>query len=291
MISKRQCAATLVQICCLILSTSHPVSAQDSKQIHLKNKHNEGPDLHHLGDSSIVEGVSFWDKTYGPQYNTKCGSPGHGVVGIVPPSVDLSNDSLARSLLDEGKNLLREQCRYNAVIRVDLTPSTYTINTGGGYKEILVMGVQRANEPWSRYENYVIQAAQKRQQANVRKSQQEEVQRRLGEFVRRHNIAEWVDQEKLIANPFAYQGKTVGLLTRFDHMLTSSSALVGQFVFADIPNNTFTTRAQVLIAGRVLGNTEVKLPVVGPTLLPHLKFVGVHICEQDKCAEILISKE
>lgn len=289
MISKRQCAATLVQICCLILSTSHPVSAQDSKQIQIGDR---GWFLHHLGDSSNVEGVSFWHRTYRGHYNTKCAQTGGAdVVGIVPPSADLSNDSLARSLLDEGEKIHREQCHYSGIVHIELIPSTYTTPDGGLYAPILVMGLRHSNGPHLRYENYVIQAEQKRQQANVRKSQQEEVQRRLGEFVRRYSIAEWVDQEKLIANPFAYQGKTVGLLTRFDHMLTSSSALVGQFVFADIPNNTFTTRAQVLIAGRVLGNTEVKLPVVGPTLLPHLKFVGVHICEQDKCAEILISKE
>jgi hypothetical protein len=45
----------------------------------------------------------------------------------------------------------------------------------------------------------------------------------------------------------------------------------------------------VMLAGRVSGNIEIKLQVLGSTLVPHLSFVGSAFCQQQGCSEYAIN--
>jgi len=48
------------------------------------------------------------------------------------------------------------------------------------------------------------------------------------------------------------------------------------FVVSGIPKGLFrVSRARVLLAGKVLGNIEIKVPMFGLMQVPHLKFVDV----------------
>ena len=57
-----------------------------------------------------------------------------------------------------------------------------------------------------------------------------------------------------------------------------------------IPSGRFTqARSMVMLAGRVLGKQEIKLPILGPTLVPHLSFVGTVFCQKQGCADYVIN--
>ena len=43
-----------------------------------------------------------------------------------------------------------------------------------------------------------------------------------------------------------------------------------------------------MLAGRVLGKQEIKLPILGPTLVPHLSFVGSAFCQKQNCLDYAI---
>jgi hypothetical protein len=104
-------------------------------------------------------------------------------------------------------------------------------------------------------------------------------------FTRKHG-SQSVACEALSRNPFAYEGKVVALNVTFEQMIARDRGLFGCGVaVSGIPQGVFSSReVEVVLAGRVLGNTEVK---IGPATLqvPHLQYVGVHICKEGDCAD------
>lgn len=105
-------------------------------------------------------------------------------------------------------------------------------------------------------------------------------------FTRKHGIRESMACGALSRNPFAYEGKVVALNVTFQQMIARDRGLFGCGVaVSGIPQGVFSSReVEVVLAGRVLGNTEVK---IGPATLqvPHLQYVGVHICKEGDCAD------
>jgi hypothetical protein len=57
------------------------------------------------------------------------------------------------------------------------------------------------------------------------------------------------------------------------------------FVVSGIPKGLFTKKAKVVLAGRVVGKTELKWKFM-QMLVPHLKFVGVHFCKDRRCSDM-----
>lgn len=109
----------------------------------------------------------------------------------------------------------------------------------------------------------------------------------LFEFTTKNGLYEIVSSRKLASNPFVYEGKTVGVMTTFQNMITADRALFDNVVMSGVPRTLFTRRVYVFIAGKVLGNTSVKNELGGEVLVPHLRFVDVHFCTQKRCTDIL----
>lgn len=98
--------------------------------------------------------------------------------------------------------------------------------------------------------------------------------------------------EEFAANPFVHQGQVVGLYAVFQQMNSATQGVFSSvservhFVVAGIPSGKFTKpRAEVLLAGRVIGNVEIKLPGVGATLVPSLTYLGVLECQGSECRD------
>ncbi|MDP2755165.1 MAG: hypothetical protein Q8P40_12360 [Nitrospirota bacterium] len=119
-----------------------------------------------------------------------------------------------------------------------------------------------------------------------------EARKRFDEFVKKNGVKEWPSVDSLSANPFVYEGKTVAIVVEFAEMLTPTQGLFLKgsqpFVVSNIPKGLFTSEKKVVLAGRGLGKTEVKLPLFGEVSVPHLKFVGVHFCKDWGCNEITV---
>lgn len=116
----------------------------------------------------------------------------------------------------------------------------------------------------------------------------------LEDFGKKHGIQDGVDCEVLNRNPFAFERKNIALKVTFEQMIARDQGLFGVgdalggcgVVVSGIPQGAFSAqRVEVLLVGNVLGNTEVKIGMA--TLrVPHLKFVGVHICRDRKCSDL-----
>jgi hypothetical protein len=151
---------------------------------------------------------------------------------------------------------------------------------------------KRRSEEKAKYDAIVktLQEEKSRREIEARRAEEErkkqEVRKRYNEFVKKNGVQAWPSGNELSANPFVYEGKTVAIRAEFKEMLTPTQGIFDYFVVSNIPKGLFTSsRTNVVLAGRVIGKTEVKMGL--EMSVPHLKFVGVHFCKNYDCSDIL----
>jgi hypothetical protein len=128
----------------------------------------------------------------------------------------------------------------------------------------------------------------RREKEQLTVAAQKELAARFGKY----GVKRLVSCSSLEVNPFAFDREVVAVPLVFHSMLERDKGLFAmgeilecKIVVSGIPPSIFSTRLMyVLMAGRVIGRTEVKSPL-GPLSLPHLSFVGVEFCRKEKCAE------
>ena len=118
------------------------------------------------------------------------------------------------------------------------------------------------------------------------------VSKRRDEFIKKNGVEEWPDISELSANPFVYEGQTIAIQTNFETMQASTQGIfvVGDapIIVSDIPKGMFKEEGLIVVlAGKVIGKTELQLPFLGLMQVPHLKFVGVHFCQDKNCNDII----
>jgi hypothetical protein len=147
---------------------------------------------------------------------------------------------------------------------------------------------RQIDEQQARQQNAALE-----QQRHAEQARQAQLAARSAAFVKANGVSRYVTVQQLAANPFVYQGQVVAIYGVFQQMNSATQGLFSsgdkQFVVSAIPAGKFTQQnSMVILAGRVLGNVEVKLPVLGPTLVPNLSFVGSAFCQQQGCSEYSI---
>lgn len=93
----------------------------------------------------------------------------------------------------------------------------------------------------------------------------------------------WVKWERLKSNPFSYQDQILLFNTDFSSMITPTSGIFENIVVSDIPKNAFTHRVTVMLAGKVLGTTNVKNKFGGEVSIPHVRYLGHMVCPNSDC--------
>jgi hypothetical protein len=151
---------------------------------------------------------------------------------------------------------------------------------------------KRRSEEKAKYDAIVktLQEEKTRREMEARRAEEErkkqEIRKRYNEFVKKNGVQAWPSGNELSANPFVYEGKTVAIRAEFKEMLTPTQGIFDGFVVSNIPKGLFTSSGtHVVLAGRVIGKTEVKMGL--EMTVPHLKFVGVHFCKDYDCRDIL----
>ena len=202
--------------------------------------------------------------------------------------------ALNNPLAPPPPEVTRTECTYNEDKPVDVVvvPPDVTWTRRGDLSDdaqpVLASARISAGGEVSSYSDGTL-AEMRRKRAEAR--QQEASRTLFDRFVGQYAITTWPNQQALTANPFVFQGKTVGLYANFERMLTADSALFSAagnpLLVTGIPTATFTAPGVALIAVRVLGTEQVQLPLLGVATVPHLDFVGAHVCLQARCAEIL----
>ena len=131
-------------------------------------------------------------------------------------------------------------------------------------------------------ENYNAQKQAVRRDADLRK---EKLKRSaLLKFVQATEASEIADAEKVITNPFPYDGKTILLEPYFSTMLSRTEALFGAergfssikglFVASNVPTTLFTEEKKVLIACRVDADEKYEMPTGAKTAFLLVEFLG-----------------
>jgi hypothetical protein len=110
---------------------------------------------------------------------------------------------------------------------------------------------------------------------------------RYAAFIRANGISESVDIQTLAANPFPYRGKVIGVLVSFESMRDATSAWFNghELLVTAVPSTTFRNRAQVFLAGRVVGTTVIVVMATQVTI-PQMQYVGAYFCKEIGCAEL-----
>lgn len=247
------------------------------------------------------------------------------VHGIVARGVDLSQDALAKQFLHMGVIFGQKHCPAVPVLPATYTvpvslrsgdPAAFTDAEKGfeffrsedrrsypgdsvsaivfNLRTLLaadqeVHWVNYYNAPQHEPARQAAEAAQARQR-DAQRQAQSQLEARSTAFAKANGVAHFVTIQQLAVNPFVYQNQVVAIYGEFQQMNSATQGLFSSndktFVVSAIPTVRFTQqRSMVMLAGRVLGNIEIKLPVLGPTLVPHLSFVGSAFCQQQGCSE------
>lgn len=129
---------------------------------------------------------------------------------------------------------------------------------------------------------YYAQEARERNAALAQRRQAEQkVAARWAAFLKTNRVTHVVTIDQLTANPFVYEGQVVVISGMFERMNSRTQGIFSaggyRFVVSGISTSRFTrTGSVVVLAGRVLGNIEVK---PGSTEVPHLSFVAIYVAD------------
>jgi hypothetical protein len=147
---------------------------------------------------------------------------------------------------------------------------------------------------YGRYVNLVTMELKRQEQIRRQEAAQQAIEQqsreKYNEITKGMGIDTLIGSDVLIANPFLYEGKVVGLRTQFDEMISRDEGLFdgGRLLVSSVPTEMFRQRAEIFLAGRVLGKKPIDTPMGGKMLLPHLDYVGTYLCQQSRCNEVFL---
>lgn len=225
------------------------------------------------------------------------GESGTNVKAEAPESMDLGVDRIAKEILDAAYSFASRRCPMGAARDIRIKVHYY-----GAYRWMVsarLGGLSEwdPNDRWSRYTNVIAQerhnkaiAAQRQERRAARREQQRravEAQRaaaaqrkaaaekRIGDFLLKHNAHRHVTMAELCANPFVYKGETIAIGTNFIEMQTATSGyfVEGRYrmLVTGIPKGTFTKRTRIILAAKVSGRTQAS---AGQGSVPTLRYSG-----------------
>lgn len=213
----------------------------------------------------------------------------------VPPGTPAHEDGTAHQFLEQGKDYALANCPSvrQAAART-LYPSQIAVYLyyEGTPPEEAEYG---RNVPYAAHAFYkvypdrILLAEYKNFAEEIKQTEArlESIRQRLNAFRARNKVQQFVSCSSLKTNPYALERKVVGTVGQFDSMIAADTAIIARgscrVVVSGIPRGTFTTkRVEILLAGEVVGQAEVR-----GLQLPQLRFVGIHICQEEWCRDVL----
>src|SRR5262249_18271287 len=130
------------------------------------------------------------------------------------------------------------------------------------------------------------------------RSQAEASLARYNEFVKKNEMKIRPDISELVANPFMYEGKNVGVIGGFGMMLTKDQAIIyvqipgalmrPGILISSVPLEAFRIEGEpVMLVGQVLGKENIDAPFLGRVPITHLKYIDAYHCRENGCADLL----
>jgi hypothetical protein len=147
----------------------------------------------------------------------------------------------------------------------------------------------------SSYSNQASAQLRNKQRGAEQASKLDAERKRFQDFSRRNGISAWVTAAQLDANPFKYEGKTVGVVVQLDRMVTRDTGLVqgaldddGGMLQLHGINPDFPDNAHIVVLAVKAGHRE---PVTGDsdksTAFTGITRLDSATCSEQDCADWL----
>lgn len=206
------------------------------------------------------------------------------VIGEAPENLDLSDRVSVERILKKANKYMETICGVGAYyFYVSLYQPSWDIKHDNNWVVYVRFGPDFPTGHSIRIEHYQNRALERKVIAEEDAEKQRIINTRNA-FAKKHGVQGWPELAEFSVNPFVYEGKIIAIKTLFAQMLSATEGLfqfnpfTGGIVVSDIPKGLLTSQAEVILAGKVIGKTGG---------MPHLKFVGIHICEKPGCLEII----
>lgn len=202
-----------------------------------------------------------------------CSRYGGKVMVVAPDNFAFADEAATEQLLTTAGERYRSFCKDDRDVDIDVVPKTYKASAAPGstsaIEPILVTGKARegaGGKPLvvSVYNNKAADEARRKKNAEKAAARQEEMAKSDAEtrkvfddFSKQNRIVNWIQAEQLVANPFRWEGKVVGMRISFDRMVSRSSTIVhgldggGVFLLDNVPDTLFTGPSNAIVAVRV----------------------------------------
>lgn len=248
--------------------------------------------------------------------------PRVNVVNVfVDNDIDITQSPVAWFLLKKGAQFGKKKCRYshsdiavalnykdriNAKIYLATTSVGGTFNMAGkikwkSYKNDLArlryQSIQRDLRRAKQAKIRAARMAEKKRREDAKRQRLEQEKKKSKalflKFREKSGAQTWTNVTELSTNPFIFEGKRIGLRTKFESMIERHKGLFGYgltsyITVSNLPSRKFTTKSEVLLVGHVKGKEHVKLPLLGDILVTHLSFIDVYFCKKSNCDDIFL---
>ena len=246
------------------------------------------------------------------------------IKGDITPSIAIDDPFVAEYVLDRAQKFAWKQCpekssgfgMANPVVVYSNVAVTIAVNGNAAIEARSYQKDRNAKESpsnlvWFEYRNIAREvrdneyyekfnaAANARAQQQLQQQQeaqrlalqrQEEAkERRLNAFTTQFHVEAWLQNTQLTANPFIFQGKTVGVYAFFRRMLSQNEGVFTQWdprfdgadvlVVSNISPTAFQSPGQqAALAVRVNG-----MRTIDGRSYPDLTIIGIHYCGPNNC--------
>ena len=202
-----------------------------------------------------------------------CSRYGGKVMVVAPDNFAFADEAATEQLLTQAGTRYRAFCKDDKDVDITVVPKTYKASAGASstsaIEPILVTGKARegaGGKPLvvSVYNNKAAEEARRKKNAEKAAARQAEATKFSAEtrkvfddFSKQYRLVNWIKAEQLVANPFRWEGKVVGMRISFDRMVSRSSAIVhgldggGIFLLDNVPDTLFTGPGNAIVAVRV----------------------------------------
>jgi hypothetical protein len=96
-------------------------------------------------------------------------------------------------------------------------------------------------------------------------------------LILQYGIDTWASRRELVANPFSFRGRIIGVSVSFGQMLSDKEAIFssdGELVVTRVPSTMFRGNESVILAAKVVGTKSMRTATGSEITVPYLEFVS-----------------
>lgn len=234
-----------------------------------------------MSDDATAQQILLMGFAFGREQCPPRGENFQGVPRGRQVSVSLFPGDPATITVEDVRRILKAHEYYGAAYSGPPPPDKVDGDWSSD-KPSLIFGYRNYPKALKEARAYYAQEARERNAALAQRRQAEQkVAARWSAFLKANRVTHVVTIDQLTANPFVYEGQVVAISGIFERMNSRTQGIFSargyRFVVSGISTSRFTrTGSVVVLAGRVLGNIEVK---PGSTEVPHLSFVAIYVAD------------